>query len=253
MGQIEVLETRDVGGGEAAASSLVPSHQTVPTDERPECPNPKPDVRLVNRDTGQIRMVGCGRLKCWVCAAYLAWRRGLAISWAKPERRFDLTLVGEDWNTVRARMKRLRFDIADSGFAVEWSWSVEANPRGTGHHVHGHQHGDFIPQAQLSDMAVRRGMGEVVYIKAAERYGSAKGYGLKALTYGMKGATREESHGVHLDLNGGRLSHHSRGFFGVPVREAERLAVESRRGGEPSPWLLATVAELHAAFGKAPR
>lgn len=245
--------TVEGGPAEPGPSSLVPSHQTVPQSERPECPNPKPDVRLVNRDTGQVRPVGCGRLSCWVCASYLAWRRGLAIAWARPERRFDLTLVGEDWTTVRGRMKRLRFDIADAGYEVEWSWSVEPNPKGTGHHIHGHQKGGYIPQAELSKMAVRQGMGEVVYIKATERYGSSKGYGMKALTYGIKGASREDSHGLHLDLNGGRLTHHSRGFYGAPVREAERMAVESRRGGEPSPWLIATVAELHAAFGKAPR
>lgn len=175
------------------------------------------------------------------------------MAWARPERRFELTQVGNDWHTVRARLKRLRYDIVAEGYRDhEWAWMVEPNPRGTGHHVHGYQKGPYIPQARLSDLAARRGMGFRVYIKAMAGQ-RATGYGLKALTYGLKGASREESHGLHLALNGGRLSHHSRGFYGVPVREAEARAVEQRRGGDAS-WVIATVAQLEEAFPRrAPR
>jgi hypothetical protein len=206
---------------------------------------------MFNVETREVRPVPCSRLACWVCAGYLAWKRSLAMAWARPQRRFELTLVGDDFQTARARVKRFRHAVVSNGYAWEHSWMIEPNPAGTGHHLHGYQHGDFVPQATLSDIADGEGMGMRVYIKALAG-SKATGYGLKALTYGLKGITRGESHRLHLDANGDRLSHHSRGFYGVPVREAERLALAEHREGGASSWVIATVAELDRAFAREP-
>lgn len=250
---METLRGAGEGRPEAGSTSLVPYHQTVaPEHELLTCPEPREGVRLVNLDTAEVKPVPCSRLKCPACASYLAWRRSLAMAWARPQRRFELTQVGDDWGTVRARVKRFRHSMEKRGYPWEHSWMVEPNPAGTGHHVHGYQKGNYVPQAVISEVAAREGMGRVTYVKAMA--GSrATGYGLKALTYGLKGASREESHGLHLEVNGGRLSHHSRGFYGAPVREAEARAVEERRGGDTS-WVIATVAQLDEAFPRrAPR
>jgi hypothetical protein len=228
--------------GAAAPTSLVYYHQTVADDEGSSCPDPRLGVRLFNLDTGEVKPVPCGRLACPPCARYLAWRRSMAMAYARPERRFELTQVGDDWQTVRARVKDFRYRIVEAGYVWDHSWMGEPNPRGTGHHVHGYQRGSYVPQDTISQVADRCGMGRVTYVKAM-RGQQATGYGLKALTYGLKGATRAESHALHLELNGGRLSHHSRNFYGMPVREAERQAVASRREG-PASWVVTTVAEL---------
>lgn len=228
---------------ERGATSLVYYHQTVAAeDESSTCSTPRPGVRLYNLQTGQVKPVPCARLRCPPCASYLAWRRALAMAWARPERRFELTQIGDEWDTVRARVKRFRHRIEERGYTWEHAWMVEPNPRGTGHHLHGYQSGSYVPQAVVSEVADREGMGFRTWIQALGDK-SATSYGLKALTYGLKGMSRAESHEEHLALNGRRLCHHSRGFYGVPVREAERKAVEHRRSGPPE-WVVTTVGEL---------
>lgn len=166
-----------------------------------------------------------------------------------------LTQVGEDWHTVRARMKRLRYDLVqDLGVRVEWCWSVEPNPKGTGHHVHAWQRGDFISQARLSDLADSKGMGYRVDIRRWHENGG-EAYAMKGVGYGMKGAEASAAGAAFLENNGGRLTHSSRGFFAGGVRECERLGVErARAAGEARTWEVVTVQELHDAIGSpAPR
>jgi hypothetical protein len=194
-----------------------------------------------------VRPVPCGRLTCPVCLRIAAWRRSLASKYSDPEHFITLTLAGDDWQTVRSRMKRLRHELVQELGEVEWVWTVEQNPRQTGHHVHAWQRGDFLPQAELSKMARRRGMGERVDIRRWRRGGER--YGLKE-AYAVKQAS-EAAH--FLAMNGRRLTHQSRGYFGAPVREAEREAVRRERGADSLTWTVTTLAELHAAHGRAPR
>ena len=188
---------------------------------------------LENVDTGEVHPARCKSNKCGYCLRLNALRRAAAIAYARPTRAFLLTLVGEDWQTIRVRMKRLRENLLRVGVDVgEWCWHVEPNPEGTGHHVHGWQHGPSkLPQAVLSDCAARAGMGGVVFVNKIKAEMGAGKYGLKgvlAAGYGLKGVEDEASR--YMAENGGRLSHATRGFFRddegrpIAVRQAERRA-----------------------------
>ncbi len=192
----------------------------------------------------------CRRLRCRPCLLWAAWRRGLALADARPERFLTLTLVGEDWATVRARMFRLRHHVVQEVGSVEWCWSVEPNPRGTGHHVHAFQRGVFVPQARLSELARREGMGFRCDIRRWQANAGAEAYGLKGVGYGLKGVAGVEAGEVYLAENGGRLTHQSRGFFAGGVRAAEARGVAAARGaGDLREWQLVKVSDLAAATG----
>jgi hypothetical protein len=155
--------------------------------------------------------------------------------------------VGDDWQTVRNRVKAFRYEVGQQVGAVEMVWNVERNPNGTGHHVQAWQRGDFLAQRELSRLAQRFGMGKRVHITRWETGGER--YALKE-AYAVKEAVQAER---FLGMNGGRLTHQTRGYFGMPVREAEREAVRQELGEDASTWVVATLRELHEAHGKAPR
>lgn len=239
-----------------ARTSLVSYHQSVtqPKAQNPDDSGAEPDTHgcpnmqgwlMVSQSTGAAFPARCGRLGCWYCCRVNAKKRSLAIAYARPEREITFTLVGDDWQQVRDRMKNARALCRSEVGAFEWVWSVEKNPGGTGHHVHGWQWGAFVPQRFLSGVARKLGMGEVVHVSRLRSVGAASRYGLKGLTYGLKGVLAEKESAGYLDLNGARLTHQSRSFFRgadgckLPVREAERLAVEvANKGGDPGPWVL---------------
>jgi hypothetical protein len=84
-------------------------------------------------------------------------------------------------------------------------------------HVHAIQHGDYVKQAVLQDFWG----GRIVDIRRGDPAHAAymsKAAGAVA-QYQIKGARDLDN---ALSLNGGRLHHWSRGFFGQPIREALR-------------------------------
>lgn len=202
---------------------------------------------LFDTATGEVRPAGCLRVRCPSCVPYLAWRRGLAIAHVEPERFVTLTRVGDSWPVVRDRMKRLRYALARETGGWQWCWSVEVNPRGTGHHVHAWQRGRFVAQSTLSRLAAREGMGPVADIRRVRGQSrEAAGYALKALTYGVKGAADDQVRDDFLAINGHRLTHQSRGWWPEGgCRPQERAAVLALRGGEPSSWRLVDRRTLH--------
>lgn len=161
---------------------------------------------------------------------------------ASPQRFCTFTQAGDTWQEVRGRMYRMRHDVGAAGFRWDWVWQVERNPRGTGHHVHCWQRGDYVPQRTLSRLAVRRGMGEVVDIRRWHpREADATAYAMKAITYTFKDAEGELDPGGFMAMNGHRLSHQSRGWWTAGgARDQEREAIRARFG-EPDPdWVVVT-------------
>lgn len=201
------------------------------------CVNPRRGVVMVNVETGEVRLVGCGSNTCPACCRINAWQRALAIAWAKPERAITLTLVAraedeDPWQTSRRTVNRWREWIkrlgGDPGQTIV---HVEPNPRETGYHAHLWQHGSRIDFA-LSDAAARRAGCGWVHVEAIRNGSGVGAYGLKGLAYGLKGVNAGQSE--YLRVNGGRLTHQSRGFFrGLGVREAERQAGND---SGVSPW-----------------
>lgn len=206
------------------------------------CPNTRGMI-FVNTVTGQVVPARCGRNSCPYCVQGNARRRACAIALGKPERAILLTQVGDNWQLVRDRMRRLKYELQSSvGKNFEWVWHVEPNPKGTGHHVHAWERGAFIPQPTLSAAADKSGMGEWARINKIKSVSEAASYGLKGLGYGMKGVAAVESQSAYLVANGRRLTHQSRRFFvdsdGQPcgVKDAERAASASRE--EPGTWVI---------------
>lgn len=187
----------------------------------------------------------CWRLRCAGCVRRCAYVRSLAIADARPERMVTVTRVGDDWGSIRARMKELRYRLVCAERQCDWVWTVEANPRGTGHHVHAWQRGSYLPQRELSALARRCGMGTVADVrKWVTPDDDSVGYGLKnaSVGYGLKDASGEGSLGW-LALNGGRLTHQSREFFAGGVRSCERAALEARGDGLGT-WEIVSVESL---------
>lgn len=158
-----------------------------------------------------------------------------------------LTLVGDDWQTVRNRVKAFAYEVRQQVGALDMVWNVERNPRGTGHHVQAWQRGDFLDQRDLSRLAQGFGMGKRVHITRWK--GGGERYALKE-AYAVKQTEQAET---FLAMNGGRLTHQTRGYFGGPVRLAEKQAVRAELGEPTETWVVASVAELDAALGKARR
>jgi hypothetical protein len=182
-----------------------------------------------------------------------ALRITAAIALSRPERLITLTQVGDSWSLVRSRMFRLRHDLAREIGGLQWVWSVEPNPRGTGHHVHAEQYGPFVPQRLLSRLADYRGMGRVVDVRRVRhRVDVTSRYLVKlaADAYGTKLARGDmEQLGEYLRANGGRqMVHASRGFWRDQggrklsgLAEARKLA---QGGSEGHQWAFYRSREL---------
>jgi hypothetical protein len=133
-------------------------------------------------------------------------------------RFITLTLADPDWQRRRGEMRDLARRLRGAGYRCEWIWTTEAGSRSGMIHVHAVQFGDYVKQAVLQDMWG----GRRVDIRAAGvRHGTyiSKSAGAVA-NYISKGGA------AHLDealsLNGGRLHHWSRGFWGGPIRAYEQ-------------------------------
>ncbi len=200
---------------------------------------------MLNTETGQIRPASCAANTCWFCGPNNARRVGGAITLAGPQRWGMLTQVGEDWQTVRARMKRATYDLRGLGVDLSWCWHVEPNPAGTGHHVHYFQRGGFVPQRLLSKVADRRGMGRVATVQRWHATEAATTYGVKlaGVGYGLKLAGRADTMDGYLAANGGRMVHASRGFWrdreGEQVGQREAMRAWAQKPGEDDgQWVL---------------
>lgn len=145
-----------------------------------------------------------------MCGPEKARRKAKIIAWAKPERFITLTQAPGEWQAVRQRVRTFRMRLAAEGYRTEWAWTVERGSRSGMIHVHALQHGSFIPQRVLASMWGRR-----VDIRKVSDGGGAAAYAVKEARrvagYAMKG-TADRLH-QHLDLNGGRGCHLSRGYL----------------------------------------
>lgn len=242
---------------EGAAPGLALYHQTSePESAREGCPN-RVGMVLLDYESGVWRPARCGRLACPYCVAVEALLRAGAIWLARPRRAIRVSLVADagdpdPWPTARRRMNRTREEYRrrTRRSLGDWCYSVEPNPRGTGFHAHAWQHGpDKVDMAALDVAAQAAGAG-FCKVETVRNVGQASRYGLKGLGgagYGLKGTDGDPAE--YLRVNGGRLTHQSRGFFRsedgatLPVRQAESAALAALYGErEPGRWGLVTEA-----------
>lgn len=205
---------------------------------------PRVHWRLLDRASGLIVPASCKSYGCSVCGPKKSrsWIGTLA-EYGRPERFLTLTALPGTFSEVREYMKDVRRRIHRHGYALEWAWTVERNPKETGHHVHAPIWGDYIPQAHLQKILG----GRIPHIKKISSAHGAGGYALKGIGasgYALKGFKGDvETYWAHLDLNGGRPMHFSRNFF--RSQSGERItATEARKGflsslgeGEERDWV----------------
>lgn len=232
---------------DARGTSLALTHQTVTSRLGNPCAVKEPRF-VIDITQRQVRPLRCRRNRCVHCLPINARRRAMALRYAGPQRMLRFSHIAprgadDPLAVARVRMKRVRQALTRMGAPKgEWSWTVEVNPAGTGFHAHAVQWGPSIDQAVLQEACRRGGMG-YPWIRAISatparttRYG-LKGFG--ATGYGLKSFKAQGDAMKALDLNHGRLEHHTREFFTcddgrVGVRHAESEAISElfpRDGG----------------------
>lgn len=208
------------------------------------CPK-RPYVVVADDDPDLRYPASCDAYGCKVCGPRKAVEGAAVMTWAirhaDRSRLVTLTLAPENWQTRRQKVRDLGRSLRARGYQWEVAWTTEPNPKGTGVHIHGIQHGaSKVPQAELQDT-----WGSIVDIRAirqdkakAVRYLTKEA--LRVTGYVVKnGTARHSDLEGHLDLNGGRAAHWSRGFLhGLTKREALAEIRKELGGGEARSWHL---------------
>lgn len=152
----------------------------------------------------------CRAWACEVCGRYKAKQKAAIMAWAKPERFVTLTQAPDDWQALRKKVRVLKATLCAAGYRTEWAWTVEKGKKTGMKHVHALQHGDYVPQRVL-----QKRWGAIAHISRVKETDNAVLYTLKEAQrvsgYVTKGAA--ENLGQHLELNGGRGCHLSRGYL----------------------------------------
>jgi len=246
-----VLKSVDAGAG--AHSSLDLTHQMVTALPPMTCKYRRPRwvIDAATRDVWQER---CRRNTCDYCRPLNAKRRAAGIALAGPERTIVVTLAADAGDatplaTARIRVKRLRHKLRVWGVEPgEWTWTLERNPGETGFHAHALQHGPYVPQARLQDASEAAGAGFAYIERLRADSGRAAAYGLKGFasaSYGMKSMRSGHDGRVALEVNAGRLEHHTPGFYRheqspIGVRRAEAIAISKMYPDRNDRYFVAT-------------
>jgi hypothetical protein len=199
----------------------------------------------------------CDSYLCGTCGPRKARTKAALMTWAArhASRRRLVTLTqlpmtsddSLDWQRSRAQVRDLLRRVRHDYPAFEMGWAIERNPRGTGFHAHGVQHGQYVPQAVLQE----RWGGRIVDIRALARPRDgvyAVKEAVRVAGYVVKGSTDDFS-GLedHLAINGHRAAHFTRGFLhGLTSREALKAIAAENSDGEPRTWHL----ELAEAYSE---
>lgn len=154
---------------------------------------------------------GCSTWRCDWCGPQKGRRKAEIVAWAEPTRFLTLTQAPSSWQPLRARVRKLALRLRAEGYQVEWAWTVEAGSRTGMIHVHALQHGDYIPQRVLAGLWGRRvDIRRISDVAGAAKY-TTKHASRRVVGYTMKHTGDDLQR--HLDLNGGRGVHLSRGYL----------------------------------------
>lgn len=165
---------------------------------------------------------GCSTWRCPWCGPQKGRRKAEIVAWAEPARFITLTQAPSSWQPLRQKMRKLTLKLRSAGRTVEWAWTVERGSKTGMIHVHALQHGDYLPQRELQQLWGRRvDIRRISDVDGAARY-TTKHAARRVVGYTMKGVGAELE--AHLDLNGGRGVHLSRGYL-HGLRSAEVWAL----------------------------
>lgn len=154
---------------------------------------------------------GCSTWACPWCGPQKARRKTEIVAWARPERFVTFTQAPADWQRCRQKVRKLTLKLRADGYSTQGAWTVERGKRTGMIHVHMLQHGSYLPQRYLQDR-----WGAIVHVRRVDDAGKAARYTTKhaarrVVSYTLKGTTTDLAE--HLDLNGGRGVHLSRGYL----------------------------------------
>lgn len=182
---------------------------------------------VVDKLTGEFWPADCDSGLCQTCGVERARVRARLVTErcrsVEHPRFLTLTNAPEDWQGRRCQVRDLARRLRENGLRTEWIWVTERGHKTGMVHVHAIQFGDYIPQAELQDLWG----GRRVDIRSAQpRHGEyiSKTAG-KVASYVSKGGSEDLD--AALDLNGGRLHHWSRQFWGMPIREFRKSIAET--------------------------
>lgn len=221
------------------------------------CPG-RPLVLALDTEELELFSLPCKRLSCDSCLVRNAKRRQAAIMITPIERMVVFTQVAPERDpkpcaTAVIRMSRARQALQRKGIHCgEWTWTIEHNPNMNGYHAHALQHGPFVPQDLLQVACLKAGMGfpYIARIRADKR--RAIGYNLKGFgpaAYSLKTFRSIATARKALNINNGRLEHHTRGFYNIDgkvrsVKDAEALACTKRVGESDKNLVVGSPGEL---------
>lgn len=230
--------------GRQAGSSLDLCSESV--DELPSEICPKRPYWVVAKEKPDLRYpASCDAYRCGICGPRKAEQSAAIMTWAIREaRRRGLrtrlitgTQAPEEWQQRRQKVRDLRrWAVDELGVEFEMGWATERGGQTGMIHVHGIQHGSQkVPQK-----ALQARWGAIVDIRQV-RTPAAGVYAVKEALrvagYVSKGATDVATLSDHLDLNGGRAAHWTRGFlFGLTKREALAQVRAEQADGEVYTW-----------------
>ncbi len=190
-----------------------------------EGPCPLEGAVSMDRTTGEIvwrptcKSARCPRCSRQVSAQTFALARRALEDSAERVRFITLTRVPEGWQESRAEVWRWLERLRRAGYSMHVLWVIEKGEQTGMKHLHAVQWGDYIPKEVLS-ASWPHGMTQIEGARSATEY-LAKG----VVRYVAKGIDGDgESIEDHMNLNGGRAAHWSRGFFAGMGRNAYREA-----------------------------
>lgn len=230
----------DAGRADEGGSSVLLIRGSVDDGPPPRCERVR--FKWVNIRTGETSPGRCGASFCEQCGPYEAKVRARIISdggrTGPPQRYFVHSLPPEQWNMEWARLRQKMRDykriMHKRHGEYEQAWTVERGKKRGMLHVNVLQKGTYIDQDEA-----QRTWGGIVHAKAIKGARGVSSYALKeALTvtgYSLKEAG--ESLAAHLDLNGGRLVHLSRGYLGGDTMADVRARLTRNPEAEPGEWV----------------
>lgn len=235
------MQDREAAGAwpEATPTSLDLYADTVVEDR---CPKGRFD--LVSESSGVIVPTSCRSYQCPFCGPRKARRLAMAATWAlEPEqvergRFITLTLPPDrwaiEWKELRQKVRDFKRYMKRRGYEFEWFWTVERGSENGALHLHALAHGDYLPQALVQEV-----WGGIAYLEGIRQQDRVSKYVMKQAAHVAGYSLKEASKGTyehHLDLNGSRVAHWSRGFF--HGRKLDQAFAEASTGGDEGPWVL---------------
>jgi hypothetical protein len=175
------------------------------------CPR-KAGLIVVNDVTGEDLLARCGRNGCGYCGPWKADQIAKAIAMSRPRHEIVVTRAGSTASEIGARIHRAVSQIRASGCRFEYVFVIEWKDEAF--HAHIGQHGDPIRGRVLEGAFRRQGTGLVLW----KHVGSPDGFGRYMMKRPRAGLNLSvpvaaELMLEHLNENGQRMVHGSRGFW----------------------------------------